>query len=116
MTILGEIIFYGIALVLLIPAVVFFAECLAAILPSRRVSSAFQVPRPRIAVIVPAHNESAIITTCLRSVQPQLEERDQLVVIADNCGDDTAAVARRCGAMVIERREPGFHGKGYALD
>jgi cellulose synthase/poly-beta-1,6-N-acetylglucosamine synthase-like glycosyltransferase len=116
MTILGDIIFYVIALVLLIPAVVFFAECLAAILPSRRVSSAFQVPRPRIAVIVPAHNEAAIIATCLRSVQPQLEERDRLVVIADNCGDDTAAVARRCGAMVIERREPGFHGKGYALD
>ena len=41
---------------------------------------------------------------------------DRLLVVADNCSDDTAAVARAAGAEVTERSDVERRGKGYALD
>ena len=41
---------------------------------------------------------------------------DRLIVVADNCSDDTAAVASSAGAETVERNEPAKIGKGYALD
>jgi cellulose synthase/poly-beta-1,6-N-acetylglucosamine synthase-like glycosyltransferase len=66
--------------------------------------------------MIPAHNEASVIGTCLASLWPQLGDRDRILVIADNCEDDTAAVARLDGAVVIERHAPNQRGKGYALD
>lgn len=71
---------------------------------------------PRIAVLIPAHNESVNLTPTLRSVQQQGLANLRVVVVADNCGDDTAAVARQEGAEVVERTNPLLRGKGYALD
>lgn len=48
-------------------------------------------------------------------MQPQLAHGDRLLVVADNCSDATAAVARTCGAEVIERNDPSRRGKGHAL-
>jgi cellulose synthase/poly-beta-1,6-N-acetylglucosamine synthase-like glycosyltransferase len=73
-------------------------------------------PRRRLAVLVPAHNESAAITRTLEDIKPQLCPGDLLVVVADNCTDDTAAVAKVSGARVVERRDAERIGKGYALD
>lgn len=67
-------------------------------------------------VLMPAHDEAAGIQEPIRSVLAQCGPLDRLVVIADNCSDATAAVARALGAEVIERRDPGRRGKGYALD
>ena len=72
--------------------------------------------RRRIAVLVPAHNESTGILTTLEDIQRQLLPGDMLLVVADNCTDDTAAIARVGGAKVIERHDPTKIGKGYALD
>ena len=72
--------------------------------------------RPRVAVLVPAHNESAIIVAALESVRSQLLAGDRLLVVADNCSDDTAALARAAGAEVVERSNQRQRGKGYALD
>jgi cellulose synthase/poly-beta-1,6-N-acetylglucosamine synthase-like glycosyltransferase len=69
-----------------------------------------------VAVLVPAHNESAGIARTVRSVLPQLRHGDRLLVVADNCQDDTAAVARSLGAEVTERSHATLRGKGYALD
>jgi glycosyltransferase involved in cell wall biosynthesis len=71
--------------------------------------------QPRIDVLVPAHNEAAGIGATLKTLLPQLTAQNRLVVIADNCDDETA-VARAIGATVIERHEPDRRGKGYALD
>ena len=38
------------------------------------------------------------------------------MLIADNCTDETAAIARQLGATVIERQDTENQGKGYALD
>ena len=72
--------------------------------------------RPRVAVLVPAHNEAAGIAESLASVQCQLLPGDRLLVVADNCSDDTAAMSLIAGAEVIERHDPQHRGKGYALD
>lgn len=70
---------------------------------------------PSVAVLIPAHNEEGQIEGTIRSIQPQLREQDRIVVVADNCSDATADVARQAGAEVVERRSETARGKGYAL-
>jgi glycosyltransferase involved in cell wall biosynthesis len=72
--------------------------------------------RPRLAVLIPAHNEASIIVATIGSVLPQLSTLDRLLVVADNCLDETAAIASAAGAQVIERSDTTRRGKGYALD
>ncbi len=71
--------------------------------------------QPRVAVLVPAHNESANVLPTIACLLKQLKSTDQLVVVADNCSDDTAMLARAAGAQVIERQDTELRGKGYAL-
>jgi 1,2-diacylglycerol 3-beta-glucosyltransferase len=73
---------------------------------------------PRIAVIVPAHDEGGrLIRTLqdLRSCDYPLGFM-QVFVVADNCNDGTADIARAQGAIVFERTAPSERGKGPALD
>ncbi len=104
------------AAILLVPAGVFCAQCIAALLPARRKANSAGVSRPRVAVLMPAHNEEAGITAALQSVMPQLIEGDRILVVADNCNDATAEIARNCGAEVVERHNVDERGKGFALD
>ena len=69
----------------------------------------------RVAVLVPAHNEALGIATALQTMLAQLGPQDRLLVVADNCSDDTAAIARQAGAEVVERSHATERGKGYAL-
>ncbi|MEQ1929486.1 MAG: glycosyltransferase family 2 protein [Parvularculaceae bacterium] len=68
-----------------------------------------------IAVIIPAHDEEASIALAIGDLKPQLRAQDRLIVVADNCADRTAAVARSAGATVIERDDGAQRGKGFAL-
>ncbi|MFI6095560.1 glycosyltransferase [Lentzea sp. NPDC051213] len=52
--------------------------------------------------VVPAHNEAATIAETVRSCLDQTLPADQVIVVADNCTDDTAALAAAAGATVIE--------------
>jgi cellulose synthase/poly-beta-1,6-N-acetylglucosamine synthase-like glycosyltransferase len=72
--------------------------------------------RPRIAVLIPAHDEATGITATLQAILPQLAPGDRVIVVADNCTDDTADFARAAGAEVIVRTNAALRGKGYALD
>lgn len=72
--------------------------------------------RPRLAILVPAHNEAGLIKRAVDSLSGQLAAGDRVLVIADNCDDDTAAIARAAGAEVCERAHESDRGKGYALD
>lgn len=71
----------------------------------------------RLAIVVPAHNEAQGITRTLHSLQAQvaLWPNTRLLVVADNCSDETAAVARAAGAVVLVRDDPLHRGKGQAL-
>ena len=100
---------------LAIPSVTLCLEIAAGLLrPNVSVRSAGA--RWRVAVLVPAHNESMGIASTLEDIKGQLRDGDDLLVVADNCTDDTAAVARTSGADVLERNDPERIGKGYALD
>jgi len=71
---------------------------------------------PGFAVIIPAHNEEAVVKGTINSVLPQLRSEDFLLVVADNCSDRTAQVSRECGATVTERKSDLHRGKGFALE
>jgi hypothetical protein len=74
-------------------------------------------PHKRIAVLVPAHDEASLIGRCVRSLTAQAYPPHlfDVIVVADNCTDDTASIARSAGADVLVRDEPGARGKGRAL-
>ncbi|MGO9480401.1 MAG: glycosyltransferase family 2 protein [Candidatus Kryptoniota bacterium] len=71
----------------------------------------------RFAVMVPAHNEESVIEKTLRSLKQIYYPTDKfdIVVIADNCTDRTAAIAREMNVVVLERFDAINAGKGYAL-
>ena len=110
-----EILLDGAASLLLLPVLVLFGEALLAMSGDRNRTEK-QGERRRLAVVMPAHDEASLIAGTLRSVAPQLKKCDRLIVIADNCSDDTAGIATREGAEVIVRTDPLRRGKGYALD
>lgn len=69
-------------------------------------------------VLVPAHDEEATIGSCLASLRAVAYPADahDVVVVADNCTDATAALARAAGVTVLERDVPDEPGKGHALN
>ncbi|MFP5221206.1 MAG: glycosyltransferase family 2 protein [Acidobacteriota bacterium] len=71
----------------------------------------------RFAVVVPAHNEQQCLGDTLAAIATMdyPAELFQTVVVADNCDDATAQVARNAGVRVMERRDTLLRGKGYAL-
>lgn len=101
----------------LIPVLVFCMQ-VAFALPRMKPRAPLQLPatRPAVGVLVPAHNEAGGITATLNSILPQLRAGDRLLVVADNCTDDTAGIAWAAGAEVIQREDAERRGKGYALD
>lgn len=72
----------------------------------------------RYAVIISARNESAVIGELIKSIKQQNypAELVDIYVVADNCTDNTAEVSRNAGAIVYERFNQQYVGKGYALD
>lgn len=100
------------ALGLALLAFFFALEIVGAFLPPRTPSSASAGP---LTVIVPAHDEAATIEQGLVAIKSQLRPEDRLLVVADNCRDDTAEVAMRAGAAVLIRDDAERRGKGYAL-
>ncbi len=72
---------------------------------------------PHLAVLVPAHDEERGVAEAVHALVGQEYPADQLdvIVIADNCTDDTAGVAAAAGATVWERRDLSARGKGQAL-
>ena len=113
MTVLGGILTI-LTIVFLIPILTFSLQCFLSLLP-RAKSKAEQDNLPRLAVLVPSHNEEAIVSGILGDLKSQAKDGDRIIVIADNCEDSTAEVARSHGAEVFERTDLNDRGKAYAL-
>jgi cellulose synthase/poly-beta-1,6-N-acetylglucosamine synthase-like glycosyltransferase len=112
-----EVVAIIVAALVSAPLIVLAVECLAAHLPARRRSvRSSDAARPRIDVLVPAHDEAEGITATVQSILQQLLPGDRLWVIADNCRDTTAEVARRANANVLERFSADQRGKGFAIN
>jgi cellulose synthase/poly-beta-1,6-N-acetylglucosamine synthase-like glycosyltransferase len=90
----------------------------AGLLPRRRARNAAAFGQYRLAVVVPAHNEELHIARCVKSLQSanRSSVSVEIVVVADNCTDETAAMATAAGARTLVRTNPQERGKGYALD
>jgi glycosyltransferase involved in cell wall biosynthesis len=72
----------------------------------------------RYAILVPAHNEEAVIELALKSLSAldYPPENVQVHVVCDNCTDSTADIVRRCGFSAHERDDRANAGKGPALN
>lgn len=72
----------------------------------------------RFAIVIPAHDEerslAETLASCGRLAYPR--DRRQVFVIADNCSDRTAEIARAHGAICLERTNDQLRGKGHALE
>jgi len=96
-----------------VPVLTFAVECLMGAAPGTEAVS--PVTAPAFAVIMPAHDEARGIGDAILAAQAQLRSIDRLIVVADNCSDDTAALALALRAEVIERQSVEQRGKGFAL-
>jgi 1,2-diacylglycerol 3-beta-glucosyltransferase len=74
-------------------------------------------PPPRLLFLVPAHDEELLIADCVRSLVGlhYPAARRDVVVIADNCADATATIARTEGATALERTDAELRGKPRAI-
>jgi cellulose synthase/poly-beta-1,6-N-acetylglucosamine synthase-like glycosyltransferase len=94
------------------------ATSLTAILSRSRGQVGTDHPSSKFLIVIPAHNEQSGITTTVRSCRdadyPSL--LFGVIVIADNCTDLTAALAREAGARVCERTDDVKKSKGYAIE
>ena len=88
--------------------------CLGLKSPTGKVSAA-QQDQTRAVILMPAHNEEKGIARTIAALAPVLTGQQRLLVVADNCSDDTAKIARAAGAQVIERFDAVARGKGHAL-
>jgi len=117
MLIFLSIVLTAFAVLLLVPTLFFFVEVAAGCLLARREIETTPAQRDRrVAVLIPAHNEGAGIKATIDDVKRQLGPGDRLLIVADNCTDETASVAAAAGAEVSVREDQARIGKGYALD
>jgi cellulose synthase/poly-beta-1,6-N-acetylglucosamine synthase-like glycosyltransferase len=88
----------------------------AGILPARQPHR--EPASGRIAVLVPAHNESMGIHRTLMNLLAEVKTdgNSEVIVVADNCSDETAALAAAAGVRVLVRDDLSRRGKGFALD
>lgn len=79
--------------------------------------SEYAGPASSYAIIISAHNEQAVIENTINSIKKMDYPSDkyEIFVVADNCSDNTARIAKGCGASVYERTNLKENGKGQAL-
>lgn len=109
--------FLATGMVLLALVALLALQTLVSILPLRTGSfhGQTQAPVPSTVVLMPAHDEAEIIESMVMQALQALPAGGRLLVVADNCTDDTAARAKSAGADVLERFDDHLRGKGYAL-
>ena len=106
------------AAVLSVPLLVISIELLLTLLNRKTITlrSNELVLQPSYKIVMPAHNEASIIDNTLSLLIGQGVLVENIIVVADNCNDDTAKIASNLGVVVLERFNYEQRGKGFALD
>jgi cellulose synthase/poly-beta-1,6-N-acetylglucosamine synthase-like glycosyltransferase len=106
------------SVIIALPVAILLLETIAAMSGGEQALAppSSQTPRARVGVLIPAHDEEVALPAIVPIIQQQLRDGDRLLVVADNCSDDTAVLAERLGAEVAVRTDPTKRGKGFALD
>lgn len=92
---------------------VFLAELVLGLVRGKQVPHG--AAAPRIALVIPAHNEAAGVRAAVAAIGAVLPPGARMLVVAHNCSDATAAEARAGGAEVAVLDRADQRGKGYAL-
>jgi cellulose synthase/poly-beta-1,6-N-acetylglucosamine synthase-like glycosyltransferase len=108
-----SVIAWILALAAGVPLAIFTLEVAIGLPNARRAGAGGTAAR--VAVLIPAHDEAQGIAPTIVALKAVAGPDVRILVVADNCSDDTAAVARTAGAEVIERSDATARGKGYAL-
>lgn len=101
---------------LLVATGIFVTEVWLGAKPRRRDRQPADGASGEVVVLVPAHDEALGIGGAIAAMRAGMPPGMRLLVIADNCTDDTATIARTAGAIVVERFDADRRGKGFALD
>ncbi len=110
-------ILLSVEIVLAIPMLYLTTLSIASLTPKAQQKLPERTPSTRFALLIPAHNEESVLEALFASLRA-LDYPASLMdthVVADNCTDATADIARQAGAYVYERQNPSEVGKGYAL-
>ena len=109
-------VFYILQIIFLSLGVYYFFISLFAFLPAKKEKAVRG--KDSFALVVAAHNEQAVIGHMVDSLKKLDYPKDkyEIFIIADNCTDSTAKVARDAGATVFERFNKLERGKGFALE
>lgn len=115
MIILDGIFWVAGLLILAVMAYLWFLA-VASFLPKKALARPTE-PQTKFAVLIPAHNEAGVIRDTLKSMEGLKYPANlfEKLVIADNCTDDTAEIARSFQSTVLERNDLTRRGKGFAL-
>ncbi|MEG4004254.1 MULTISPECIES: glycosyltransferase family 2 protein [unclassified Microcoleus] len=106
----------GVWLIVLAASVPLLTFCLEVVLGlSKPRTSSDLAAQGTTCIIMPAHDEAVGIGEALDKLIAALPEAARILVVADNCSDNTAELARACGVNVVERDDPARRGKGFAL-
>ncbi len=103
-------------IILLIFSAYVLITALLGFIPKKEVK--FLTPKHRFAILVAAHNEEQVIEHLVENLKiiDYPKELYDIYVVADNCTDSTAELARNAGAIVYERTNKTERGKGYAVE
>ena len=101
------------ALAAALPLAVLVMELTAGLLPTRRTHRSERAAK--VAVLIPAHDEAGGIAVTLEALHAVIPAGARILVVADNCTDETARIAASTGAEVLERHDTLRRGKGFAL-
>jgi 1,2-diacylglycerol 3-beta-glucosyltransferase len=117
MIIVASVFIALVAVVLLIPTLSDAFSAMALLRRARRGPSVGAGDTPQLLFLVPAHDEALLIETCVQSLRQirYPESAYRVVVVADNCTDDTAQRALASGAQCLVRTEPSQPGKPHAV-
>lgn len=118
-TVMGlvSVVLGAVAVVLLLPTL---ADVVSLAIPS----AADDIPppgdakdQPRFLILIPAHDEELLIENCLRSLDALRypSDRREILVVADNCRDNTARLVRSHGLTCLERTDAVQRGKPWAV-
>ncbi|WP_438434705.1 glycosyltransferase family 2 protein [Gorillibacterium sp. sgz500922] len=85
---------------------------------ARKDKRAVYEPQKSFAILVAAHNEEKVVGALLENLRHlnYPKELYEVFVIADNCTDNTASIARSYGVHAFERHDSSRRGKGYAIE
>jgi cellulose synthase/poly-beta-1,6-N-acetylglucosamine synthase-like glycosyltransferase len=111
-----ELVLGGALCLLTVPVGVLLLQVLAALRARKVGDMEPALQPPYLAVLVPAHNEAAVIEETLIGLKAEIRPGDRILVVADNCTDETASIARSQSVEVVERTNLVERGKGFALD